>query len=249
MPQDDEVGSITEPVNLENWLFFGNVHDLEEFDSLQRAYFDNTKGTASIRLVVLETWILIDYAIRGLLIAGFQIRGMDHEELDLRYNLLPRGFRECVSLLRKLYAVNRVLPAEPERFLTLSMRAFRFIREFDPGLVDRLLAAENAYLDARNLPGCSAHTMVQLVRYRSVSDDWLDVVARIDGSWESRANKLNAARNLAAHCHDERRIGCKLGFDGSNALVHAKAECWTLARELIGINTLAAGGPTPAEGN
>jgi len=247
MPNDDEVGPITEPVDLENWLFIGSLHDLEEFNSLQRAYLDSTKGAASIRLVVLETWILIDYAVRGLLIAGFQIRGMDHDDLDLRYNLLPRGFRECVSLLKKLYAVNRTLPVEPERFLTGSMRAFQFIRNFDPGLVDRLLAAESAYCEARNLPRYASHTL-QPTRYRSVSDDWLDVAARVDEPWESRANKLYAARNLAAHCHDEMRIARKLGFDGSNALGHVRAECWNLVRQLIGINTSAAGEPRPAEG-
>jgi hypothetical protein len=230
------VSSISDATTIEKWLFFGNVHDLEEFHSLQRVYFDQINGSASMRLVVFETWLLIDYCIRGLLMAGLQIR--DHEELDLRYNLLPRGFRECVSLLRKLYAVNKALPEEP-RHISGPARIWLFIREFDPDLLERLQIAEDAYRKASKLPmddKSVARVLVQSVQYRTVPDAWLDVAVRVDESWDKRAGKLNAARNLAAHCHDEKRIAHKLGFNGPDALERVRVECLSLAEQLVGVS-------------
>jgi len=215
-------------------LFFGSRDDMRHYQAQAQAYLKSVTDSVSVRLIVIETWLFIDYAVRGLLMNGLQLDRLDHEDLDLRYTLLPRGFRDCVSLLRKLWKVNRNLPAEPEKPFTGSRNKWKYLDQFDPGLGARIEAAERSYYSTPDLGPCVAITL-RPGRYRSVPEGWLQVAGRIDGSWVNRASRLNNARNLAAHSHDETRIAAKLGFHGPDTLVHVRDECLRLTNDLAGI--------------
>jgi hypothetical protein len=71
-------------------LLFGKVSDWKECEARAQAYVQILAETQSVRLMVLETWFFVDFAIRELLMYGLQLDKIDNADLDLRYTLLPR---------------------------------------------------------------------------------------------------------------------------------------------------------------
>jgi hypothetical protein len=96
-------------------LFYGNLDEWQEYNSQAKAYLAAIGGTDSLRLIVLETWLFIDYTIRWLLLFGLNLDEVDSPELDLRYSLLPADFRRCVQLIQKLRDFNLGRPEKPEQ--------------------------------------------------------------------------------------------------------------------------------------
>lgn len=217
-------------------LFFGTLDAWDQYEAQAQAYFEILQGSASIRLIVLETWLFVDYAVRELLMSGFQLQKVDDSELDLRYNLLPRGLHDCVRLLKKLRDVNRRLPVRPEQPITGRSRKWKYFDEFDPGLSKRIAAAEMSYFETFKIP--QPDVVIYKNKYRSVPEGWLDVADQIDEPWSELVNRLNGARNLAAHCHDEARIAARLGCTGPNRLELVRAECGRTAEDLVGVSSL-----------
>jgi hypothetical protein len=108
---------------LDNALFFGNVIEYKDYIETARKYLHAVRRTQSTRLIVLETWLFVDYTLRQLLMHGLELTAIDQEELDLRYNLLPRSFGACIDLLVRLRKTNHQLPPKPgERALRIPGR-------------------------------------------------------------------------------------------------------------------------------
>jgi len=233
IPEGGQSPASESPADLD--LFFGTIDDMERYYAQARAYVKSVKDSGSVRLIVVETWLFVDFTVRGLLMSSLQFDRADHEDLDLGYALLPRGFRECASLLQKLVKVNQNLPSEIEKRFTGSARKWAYLDQFDPGLQARIATAEESYRHSFH-PGTDDEFSVRKFRYRSVPEGWLEVAGNIDESWVKRANRLNDARNLAAHCHEETRIAAKLGFHGSDTLNHVRDECLRLSKDLVGIS-------------
>jgi hypothetical protein len=101
--------------------------------------------------------------------------------------------------------------------------------------MERPKAAETSHREAFKIekhPGALAYR----IRYRSVPRGWLEVADQVDDSWTDRANRLNNARNLAAHRHDEKRIAAKLGISGENKHERVRAERLQLVDSLLGVS-------------
>ncbi|GAH88350.1 unnamed protein product, partial [marine sediment metagenome] len=47
------------------------------------------------RIIVIQTWLIIDFSIREILITGLGLSRFIVDDLDLRDYLLPRGFDNC----------------------------------------------------------------------------------------------------------------------------------------------------------
>jgi len=215
-------------------LFFGTLKDWERFEAQAKACVELVNSSTSIRLIVLETWLFVDYVVRELLMSGLQLERVDNENFDLRNVLLPRGFSECIRLLQKLRDVNQDLPEEPERPLTARSRKWVHFNQFDPGLTERIAAAESSYRETFGL-GPRPLVVNQPV-YRSVPNGWLEVASRVDESWVGRAKKLNSARNLAAHSREESNIAAKLALRGLEILKSVRVECLGLIEHLTGVS-------------
>ena len=229
-----------QPPNEGECLFLGTALELAEYASKARSYLEILQGAGSVRLLVLETWLFVDYTVRELLLSGLGLERLDDDELDLRYNLLPGRFPDCLRLLEKLRDANQRLPEKPEPPLQFSARKLLFFEKYDRDMFNRMWDAEQSYRQACQLGPPPALGVLDRTRYRWLTEGWLSVANQIDKTWVDRATRLNDARNLAAHSHDEQRIAAKLGFNGPKIASHVKNECARLVEQLVGLSTEAA---------
>ena len=173
--------------------------------------------------------------------SGLSLSDYDHEDLELRYQLLPRSFRECADVLGRIIAVNRELPPQPRdrrAVLTGGIEFFQYLYNQRRDVWDALQEAQDSY-NREQFPelGDGPYMFIPADRrnYRRVSDRWLEAVRQIDEEWLRRADRINSARNRAAHSHDEARIARQLGFNGPNVLQQVKQSCLELIEQLLGI--------------
>lgn len=213
-------------------LGLNSVVGWTEYAEMARRYLD-VCNTGTLRLVVLETWLLMDYTLRQILMAGLNLPRTNYDRLDLREQLLP-GFERCLDLIIKIRNLNETLgPVDPRTQMRIGL--LLFMQKHYPTLLDQFTEAENVFLtDTGELKVYEASR--SLLRStgspepRYVSDAWLKMTNVIDKSWRDEVMKLNGARNKAAHTYDESAIAEKLGCSGPRALERAKAKC----RELVG---------------
>ena len=224
-------------------LFFGTIVEFGDFKGQANLYFQTVEKNDSVRLLVLETWLFVDFTIRKLLLSGLGLRGLD--ESDLRDMFLPRGLRECVRLVTKLRELNLRLPGPPEDQFRATRRKWKYLQQHHGEALNQLLAAEEEYGKTYSLDWAHPdqnQTFTTIFSswptvYRTVSQGWLDITARIDDEWVRRQERLNEARNVAAHFHDETKIARKFGISGENAVGQVKTECLELVGTLIGVTS------------
>jgi hypothetical protein len=250
MPMDEEqfMDSPSKTIRLKtDLLFTGSAFEVEEFIGIAEKCVSLVNEATSVRLIVLETWLFVDYSMRQVLMSALELSRFNHEEYDLRYNLLSRSFEGCLNLLLKLKKVNEELAPNPENNrLTYPARLLFFLRREHKEFFDKLLEVEKEYYQ-KYFPAlipkeADIYTVVSEPKivpvnnnYRRLSDGWLKSVAKIDDDWGKKAAKLNGARNLAAHSYDERKIAGRLGYTGEHALEHVKKHCLELLEQMIGI--------------
>ena len=99
--------------DLANVVFIGTVSKFEEFLKIAENCIETIKKSDNIRLIVLETWLLIDYGVRELLLCAIDSSSINRDDYDLRYKALP-SFRACISLLVKIKQTNTKLPPDPD---------------------------------------------------------------------------------------------------------------------------------------
>lgn len=226
-------------------LFYGSVPTLEELASVTDAAVDTIRESDSPRLVVIETWLVLDYAVREFLVSGLDLNRLNVSSFDLRYRLLPRSLGGILNTLEGFISAHRQLPRPPEdNSLTMSMRFLIFLKKEHPADFDRLLELERAYY-RRYFPELAkqddiASATARLLRddeteYTRLSEPWLEVAERLDNEWFRNARRLNEARNFAAHVHDHTKILQVFGYAGPSAFDRLKEECERLLRALVGV--------------
>lgn len=72
-------------------------------------------------------------------------------------------------------------------------------------------------------------------RIERLPREWLDVLSNLDEDWFKRAEKLNKARNKAAHSHDPSAITKIFGIAGPRTVDRVRDECLELLNKLLGI--------------
>lgn len=224
--------------SFEKVLGFNSSDGWVEYASMARNYL-NLSRTGSLRLVVLETWLFLDYTIKQLLMVALGIPSVDSDALDLRQDLLP-NFLRCLNLVIRIRDMNCELD-KPFPRITMPGRVLFYLQKDEPTLFDQLIKAERRFLESIGAPqvgvsGASTVLTTKDPKPRWVPDGWLEMTSRIDKTWKARAEQLDRARNKAAHSYDELAIVAKLGFTGPNALELAKADCRTMAKELVDVS-------------
>jgi len=221
-------------------LGFNTAAGWSEYVSMASNYLQLSR-TGTLRLIVLETWLFLDYTVRQILMAGLSIPRVDCDVLDLREELLP-SFRQCLYLILRIRDMNLEFE-KPVPRVTIPVDLFFHLEKNEPILLKQLIETENRFLasigiPAENLCETSASPVLRtkISKPRWVSDEWLEMTSTIDKKWKTRAESLDRARNKAAHSYEELALAAPLGFTGPQALELAKAECRAMAKELVDVS-------------
>jgi len=233
----------------ENAPFFGNVLDLEDYIQVAEECVKAIAGAQSIRQVVLETWLLVDYATRELLSNLWRLKEFNDEEndFDLRYQLLP-GFEQCLRLIERVLAVQRARPEAPDDYqVRISPASFLlFFMKRCPDEFEQFRQIEEKYYqehhpelakqeeDSSVVFTTSSSILSRGERFR-VNKAWVEALQGLDENWFRLARRLNKARNRAAHSHDSSKILSAFGYSGANAEAKTKQECIQMIDTLLGI--------------
>jgi len=234
----------------EDMLFYGSVVKLEELVSRAKRCSGEVEGSNNVRVIVLETWLFVDFCIRELLMSGLGLNGLNVDAFDLRFHLLPNSFSECIKLVERLKKTHSGLPRDPqEKAIKLPIDFFFLLKRQHSGFLDQLLDIEQEYYrkyapeltkrdpleEALKLDTTVTCEDPEPVEYSRIPKGWLEAVGRIDQTWIKTAYRLNEARNYAAHSYDSERILQRMGYSGADAVAHLKDECITLLWKLTGI--------------
>ncbi len=202
------------------------------------------------RIIVIQTWLIIDFSIREILMTGLNLSDFNVDGLDLRDSLLG-GFHDSIRLLEKIKKTQKSLKAKsvvhsigwPFRFLKL-------IKEDSPEFYGRLMKYERDYYE-RFHPECVEkpgsiympnpnYDIItnKPINYRSVTDEWLEAVEKIDKGWRRTASMINCARNKAAHSSDCNDIYKVFNLKGKDRLLRLKEKCKKILNDLLDMSNI-----------
>jgi len=199
---------------------------------------------------VIQTWLIIDFSIREILITGLNLSDFIVDDSDLR-DLLPRGFYNCIELIEKIKKTQKSLKAKSiDRRIRWSFEFLKFVKEDSPEFYSKLMKYEQDYYKKLH-PECvkkpGAVYMPNLdydiitnkkINYRSVTNEWLKAVERIDDNWTKMARRISHARDKAAHSFDCDAIYEKLDLKGKDKLARLKQECKRILNDLLDMNNI-----------
>jgi len=202
------------------------------------------------RVIVIQTWLIIDFSIREILITGLNLSDFIVDDSDLR-DLLPRGFYNCIELIEKIKKTQKTLKAKSvDRHIRWSFEFLKFIKEDSPEFYSKLMKYEQDYYEKFHpecvkKPGTAYMPNLDYdiitnkkINYRSVTDEWLEAVEKIDDDWTKIAKRINRARNKAAHSSDCDVIYRELGLKGKDRLLRLKEKCKKILNDLLDINNI-----------
>lgn len=206
---------------------YGTAAEVEEFSKIIYKSLDQIKNSTSIRHIVIETWLVIDFFVRDSLAKAFNFKAYTSEDIDLRYEILPISFVNCLDTFESLLKSQRSLPNKPhEEFIMLNANFLRFLREEHKEFYKDLAEVIRLYelkINSEN----SDHTLTTEVKnqkYR-VNRMWVESLSLLDKNWFKLARRINKIRNYPAHSYNSESILNAFGFTGKDAFKQAKTEC------------------------
>lgn len=248
--QDNEYLNISDSLTLQSDApFYGTGLDLLAFSKLTEEFFKSVQGLNNPRYVVLETWLLVDFAIRTFLSNLFDLTrfNSEEEEFDLRYKLLP-GFKRSIAILEKILKIQRSLPENPDdysvklpakfgfffmrKYKTEFMKYLDIEQEYYKKYYPKLASKDNEKI---NLSIPSKSGVSKIPKRYCVNQQFIRNLQSIDENWFKIALRLNKARNIAAHSYDLQKILSAFGYKDKRAAEKTKKECLTMIEKLLGV--------------
>ncbi len=220
--------------------FFGTTAQWERIQESHRYCIELLATSQSIRQMVLESWLTLDFVVREFLISGFELDRFSSESFDLKYLLLPKSFEDLIRLLEVTAKHQAQIEKQfDEIAIRLPGSFFQFLMQTDRPFCDRLGELESQYYQmhfpkewseykARN---SNLRLCLSSPRFK---DGWIDVANNLDESWFLAARTLNKARNRAAHSHDPELIAKTFGISGQEMVSKIKSKCLALLENLLG---------------
>jgi hypothetical protein len=223
------------------------VFSFKQMDELKKFISKTTQEIESSnnpRLIVLESWFIIDWFIRQFIISGINCYDLVSDKFDPHYQLLPNSFRECINILQDLAKSQKKL--KPKQIsaaqgFSSSLEFWRFIEKKSPRTYKKIQELTDEFQREKyNIPkGTNFAIGAGLVRekksYRFVTEDWLTDISKIDSNWIALALKLNKARNYAAHSLNEEYLYESFGIKGKNKIEKLRNECLSLLGAIVGL--------------
>lgn len=223
------------------------IFSFKQFDGLETFLSEKVKeieASNNSRLIVIETWLVIDWFIRQFIISGINCLDLISDKYDPHYQLLPNSFRECITILEGLIDSQKKLKPrliDENDCLSGSLELWEYIIEKSPETSQKIRALEIEYQREKlgNPDDFNFIIHEKLFRdkesYRFVSEKWLINISKIDKTWLNKAKKLNNARNLAAHSYDAQNLFKAFGINGKNNNDTLRSECLLLLTTIIGL--------------
>lgn len=210
---------------------FLNLPDYVEFADKIDKTISFIKETNSPRLIVLDTWLIIDFSIRHILKFGLEINKFCDENFDS----LPQGFRDCSNLLENFIKKQKDKQPNPSKKMILLPYEFKMAIIEDEDFLKKFIKHEAEYYKKVDFSGYWTIDDLQDSKYRNVDENWLKLVEKLDAEWFKKAEKLNRVRNKAAHSFDENKIYQEIGLNGDRKLEELKKSCINTLNDLIGL--------------
>lgn len=213
------------------------LYKLVSFAETVKEIKSNINSSVNPRVIVLETWLLLDFCIRDLLLSGLNLKGFQIKNFDI----LPISFKGCINLLENL--IKDQLKKEPnpiQNFPKLSGEFTKFFYDNYKAEYEIFGKIEWEYIQKVH-PEKQLTTYVDFIdnpSFRNVPAGWIDVVKKLDKQWFKKASQLNSCRNFAAHDLDYENIFKQFGINGSTKKVKIKLlkdKCMDLLNLLIGV--------------
>jgi len=189
------------------------------------------KKTKNARLIILETWLIIDYSVRHILSYGLEIDRFCDENLSI----LPQGFRDCTKLLSDLIKNQKAKSHNPSKDLINLPYEFKMAMFNDKVFFKRFIQHEAAYYRKNNISLAYDYSYLRNNKFRNVDESWLQAVIKLDTDWFKKADKLNKVRNFAIHSFDVKRVYTELGINGKNQLAELRIYCIQSLIDLLGV--------------
>jgi len=232
--------------------FWGTEGQLRNLSGLVGHCVQTVTESASPREMVLETWLVVDYAIRDLLVSGFGLSKFCQEDFDLRYVLLPKSFEALLKVMEETICYQSSVGEEPSQsddyppYVRSSLGFLKYLAENHADILQTLKETEEEYF-AERYPelaeqiqqGKQFHFMRSEKETERVPSGWLKLAASLGDDWFRLARRLNKARNKAAHSYDPSAIARAFGIAGPQVVDLVRAECLELLNKLLGITPAA----------
>lgn len=242
--------------------FWGTLDEAEKLADLIRRCVAVVTESASPREMVLESWLVVDYAIRDLLVSGYWLTGFCEDDFDVRYELLPKSFWGLLKLLQRTISHQKGLGPEasisddyPPYVRFSSVGFLRYLAGRYPDVRGRLKEIEREYFAdlhpelAKEIEQGRELLVVDREKTANrVPSGWIEVAGGLGEDWCAAARRLNDARNKAAHSYDSAAIARAFGIQGPKAVDRVRDECLKLLKKLLGI-ALAADDSDSSEEN
>lgn len=227
-----------------------SANEIPDFNDMLFHCFTNIKNTTEIRVIILETWMVLEYYIRSGLSYAFNLSQYQTDDLDPKYELLPNSFSVCLDKLKLLIDTQRKLPpAPPEKDdIKAPFGLLHYMKIEYPDFYEKLGSIIEEYNKIKH-PECFPEIDYSLIAVTSSyygpfqKRKIVSVFENITDSWYRKALKLNKARNIAAHSYNSEKIYTSLGINGSNKFENTRKYCPNFLNELCSYKVCAPDTP------
>lgn len=230
-----------------NTPFFGTQNQLDRLEKLVKSCIEVVAKSSNPREMVLETWIVLDYSIRDFLLSGFELARFCDDKFDLRYQLLPKSFKELLELLENTINFQSNLKCgvdmEDNR-VTWSFSFLNYIHKNHRAMYEKLKKVEMEYYKdnhpelyklIKRMREGGFYFDIKRSKTERMHQDWIAVANNLDEKWIKSAKRLNTARNKAAHSFDKKEVAKSFGITGENLIDLTRKECLKLLNVLLGV--------------
>lgn len=203
------------------------------------------------RIIVIQTWLIIDFSIKEILMTGLNLSDFNVDGLDLR-DLLPRGgFDKRIRLIKTIRDTQKSLRAKSvDPRIGWPLEFSKLIKKDNPKFYSKLMEYRQDYYkkfhpECVEKPGITHIPNMDYdiitnkrINYRSVTDEWLGAVGKVDDDWTQTALTINQARDRAAHSSDCNSIYDVFNLKGKDRLLRLKEKCKKILDDLLDINSI-----------
>ena len=160
------------------------LYELIEFYGAVEATILTIQRSKNPRIIILETWLLVDYALKQILVVGLNLQRFE----ESCFQPLPFSFEARLKLLFQFKAEQEKLPTKPVDYrLRFPMHFLAFCMEHYKEELQMITKIEYEFYE-RYSPKLNKETFLfskDVSKYRIVPDGWIESLRGIDENWRT----------------------------------------------------------------